>query len=265
MQIVRRSYRERYAIGPHDDARHLHMSSLHDPWQDGGVTTPGMLGARLWLDASDTSGSVVVTGSGISTWTDISGHGWSFIQNTDARRLPLHSAGIKGRKTAQGTAAPAQGVGTVSTMATMFSGATSASIYVVAKLTADLVANPFGTGWSTADTGDFLEFSDGKAYSGFAASTRNAGNSVGTGVLTSPFVWNTKSAANSFQININWAQNFLTATNTVTFGAAAPTIGNAGGNGYAGDIGEIVAFPFILSATQENALRSYFKAKWGTP
>ena len=59
--------RRRRAIGPHDDNRHPHMSSLHDPWQDGGIASPKQLpGIVDWWDSS-----LGVTQSGtVTAWVD---------------------------------------------------------------------------------------------------------------------------------------------------------------------------------------------------
>src|SRR6267142_5248069 len=49
--------------------------------------TPDILGADLfsWYDASDAT-KVIITGSGVSPWTDKSTHGNHATQNTDANR-----------------------------------------------------------------------------------------------------------------------------------------------------------------------------------
>src|SRR5258707_13734867 len=49
--------------------------------------TPDLLGADLfsWYDASDAT-KVIITGSGVSQWTDKSTHGNHAVQTTDANR-----------------------------------------------------------------------------------------------------------------------------------------------------------------------------------
>lgn len=88
MLIVPRSYRERGTrrlIGPRDDARHPHMSSLRDPWQDGGsgANPTQIAGMKFWVrgDAVSLDGS-----NNVQTMTDLSGNSVAFTQGTAASR-----------------------------------------------------------------------------------------------------------------------------------------------------------------------------------
>lgn len=80
-----RRWRRLGLVGPHDDSRHSHMSSLHDPWQDAApIWTPAKLpNLALWLRADL---GITLNGSKVSAWADQSGNANNFSQANGANQ-----------------------------------------------------------------------------------------------------------------------------------------------------------------------------------
>lgn len=230
--------------------------------------TPDLLeGLVIWLAADDPN--IQLNAGKVALWPDKSGHGNHFSQVTSALQPPfLSSGGINGGPSIQGTGASPLALNSLNTLQVIMQGATAGDRFVVAKLNGDGVADPLGISWGPFDNGSYFEFSDGKAYDGFCSSVRWAGNAVGAGVLTVPFVQEVQSTNGLFAIIYNGSVNFSTGANVfnLTSVTTKPALLSIGvGAPMLGELAEVITFNRILTGNERSQVLTYLNSKWGTP
>lgn len=224
-------------------------------WTPAKLSTP----LALWLRAD--------TGTGAS-WTDLSGDGRTPTQATGTAQPTFRPAGharaINGQPVVDFDGTSDYMDFGASAFAALTGGA---EVFLVGRRDADPPATadkaPLWTMGSSGDGGSLVPYTDGIVYEDFGSTARKvAGNP--TPSLASPFAYNVISVAGEFTVNINGAQLFTTATNTVGW-SATPRIGKTLTSAwfYQGVIAEVVMTVGKMSAADRTALRSYFQSRYG--
>lgn len=150
--------------------------------------------------------------------------------------------------------------------------ATSGEVFMLANTTvANTVASgyPFQFGGSATNTFQY-DFSDANVYDGFGTSLRRNWNpALGSPSrnVRLPLVYNIQSSPGNWTANFNSIQSFTNASNTVVFATSADNntyVGASSGAAFIGNVGEIVLYNRVLSATERQKVNSYLAIKYGT-
>jgi hypothetical protein len=242
------------------------------------VPTAPVAGYNLWLDAADTS-TITVSGNEVTQWTDRSVNAYAFTQGTSTNR-------------------PSSGTRTVNSLNVIdFDGSNDRLVSTAAASTWNFLHNPTGntTFWVflpdgsanfsvIAFTNEGSGVQNGFTFQYLANSPQDLYYSVTasstvcevSGALTTgsaalyTFKADTSNAtlANrlKFYKNNGAATGTSTASGTATTNNAAITLhigGKAGYTHFNGAIGEIIAYPSVLSDADRQKTRDYLIAKWG--
>lgn len=203
----------------------------------------------------------VVTGSGVSQWTDKSGNGRHASQSTDADRPQVTA--LAGQ-----TAMDFDGLDYWFTFAADFTGMTASEAFFICKNNHDPADNANRGGW-----GDFCSdgqdqhhpHTDGVIYDGFGSTARKSTGNP-SAALDSNHLYNVISTSSEWTANINGTQHYTTATNTVGW----PTAGNcmfgrsqSTTNHWEGQCAEIIIYDAKLSTADRDAIEAYVNARYG--
>jgi hypothetical protein len=266
------------------------------------VTPATFSGLQLWLDSSDagtlydatTGGSLVAADGAVARWEDKSGNGRHATQATSGNR-PLRKTAQQGGKDTLlwggnldiSLAVPS------STATFKFLHSENNTVFIVAK--AGLTENPNTTGFvldntarSSANVGYHIMYEDRSGVANdqmdvFVMRGANGDYTAKTGTNNNIFQANTYSVT-----SIAYAPSDGTASNRLairrnggtpvggnTFTSAVSTanatydlcIGNIAstrtGDGFLGNIAEIIIYNSALSNTDRAAVESYLMTKWG--
>ena len=227
----------------------------------GGVApfSPLDLGCNLWLDATDATTITEVSGD-VSQWDDKSGNGNDVTQTLSTDR-PSNGGTLNGNNVID------WGSATNRKRLILNRGANTDNwqdVYVVGK-------------WDAADT-TFPRFNG--LFSAFGSTGTASGigltGSPGTAYFFSGGVFYDNLFLNSLSISVN--QDVLGVSNTIAnafylsfsansaIGVDGISVGgerNNNSNGWQGVIGEVVAFPTKLNATDRATMNTYLTNKWG--
>ena len=203
----------------------------------------------------------------MTLWADKSGNGFDGVPA---------SGGVGGPSTGTRTInslnvldfVPEDGLNLFGTIRSTLQAAGAAEMFIVARNDHDPAASVNDSGHVIQLSGDtqvsHLPYTDGVVYEGFGTTARKTtGNPSAS--LTSPFIYNVRSASGSYVTEFNGAAHFSTATNTPGFTGFGFYIGYASANTrrYDGVIGEILIFDNVLSASDRAAIEAYLSDKWG--
>lgn len=237
--------------------------------------TPGY---SLWLDASDTS-TISVSGNEVTQWTDKSSNGYTFTQGTSTNR-------------------PSSGTRTVNSLNVIdFDGTNDFLSSTAAASTWNFLHNPTGntvfwvflpdttSNYSViAFTNEGSGVNNGFTFQYLASSPQNLYYSItsNTTVCDLSFALTTGAAAlYTFKADpanatladrLKYYKNNGAATGTNTSSGTATTNnayitlqlgGYTGFTHFNGAIGEIIAYPSILSDADREKTRDYLITKWG--
>lgn len=194
--------------------------------------------------------NITLNGSNVSQWSDISGNGHHFTQATGARQPPFNSSGVNGKGAVVGDGATLLFLQCIHTMSGIMGSATAGERFILAQMTADGNGFAWGINWGTGDNGSFFKFTDTKCYDGFGTTTRQTGNAVGAGLVTSPFVQDVQSGASAFSIAYNGTTNFTSGTNTISWPASFPTVISSATTSCPVKIRAVLAYSRILNTTE---------------
>lgn len=194
--------------------------------------------------------------SDATKWTPRTGTG-DCTQGTANLRPVITAGAIGGRPAYRLTNSPL-----THWLLPVLSSLTAAHMFVVVYPDADPGIGG-GTWWKLGNPGttDHTPFTDGVIYDSAGSTARKTvGNP--TPSLAAPHVYDVISVSGEWTANLDGAQLFTTATNTVGW-SATPTIGSTGNpmNGYVGDV---VIFDRKLT-TDLATVRARLKAWFGTP
>jgi len=204
---------------------------------------------------------VTLNGSDVSSWNDKSGNGRHAIQGTAALQPAFTASALNGLP----------GITFVASAGEFFtdsimSALTAAERFIVLRLTADPPVA--GTGlWrqSLLAAAPVIPFTDGIIYDDFGTTVRKTcGNP--TPSMATACLYNPRTAAGAWACDINGANLFTTATNTVGFSTGAATLGtNGSGNFLDGILVEDIMFSAVLTAPNRLALSNILRARYGVP
>lgn len=227
-------------------------------------------GLELWLDAQD-AGTITVTGSGVSSWTDKSGNSNDVGQATDADR-PTQST-VNGKNGI--TFAASDLLELASASVTGLDGP-DITVYVV-----------YSKEFTETDNWPGMVSRSNTAWtSGWRiAASSAAGTTIraSVGAYTTNFVDDLGSPASGgdawkvchmeFENTAPLLEMFLnnTTQGTDTTGSIVTTgldlvVGNGDNTGsyaFVGDIGEVIVYNKILTAEEKTTLHSYLQTQWG--
>jgi hypothetical protein len=243
-----------------------------------GVPTAPVAGYNLWLDAADTS-TITVSGNEVTQWTDRSANAYAFTQGTSTNR-------------------PSSGTRTVNGLNVIdFDGSNDRLVSTAAASTWNFLHNP------TGNTTFWVFLPDGTANNSVIAFTNEGqGNQPGfsfqylsnspqdllyfissnltvcdvpaaltTGVAAL-YTWKADTSNATLANRLKFYKDNGAATGTNTASATATTNnpavtfhigGKAGFTHFNGAIGEIIAYPSVLSDTDREKTRDYLITKWG--
>lgn len=222
--------------------------------------SPMSLGSELamWLRADTVTTSV----GAVSTWNDKSGNGRAPAATSPPTwRDAGHARCINGMPVVDWD-------GTDNRMdfaIDAFAALTAAEIFLVGRIDVDPPAAAGQTGlwrFGTAVNGDHFPYTDGNVYAEFGTTVRkNTGNP--TANLTSAFCLNVISVSGEWTMNINGAQHFTTATNTVGLPSAA-ILGayTAGSAKFDGVMAEVIMCSAKLSAANRALVKTYIASRY---
>lgn len=212
-------------------------------------------GLQAWFDASDASTFTYSSGTVVSQWNDKSGNNKHLTQGTVANQ-PTRSGTINSL-----ASVVFDGNDGMSNASSSFVASRTTSCFVVAKLTNTAAqkslfsseagqGNQFRTNSGTLET---LKATVAVLYSGGTPTLNTA--SVIAQILTGTTVRHRIDAVE------------VSGSNSTTFAATTSfQLGNRGtGEGWVGDIAELLFYDTTLSAGNITAVEAYLKAKWGTP
>jgi hypothetical protein len=223
--------------------------------------SPTDLGSQLalWLDADDASSFTFSSGSEVSQWNDKSGNSRHWTQSTVGNQPTRTSSAINGRAAVDFVAANSDYLLNSSQFAGSF---TASELYIVM----DLVAEVDQGIWNIGGGGETQWYTfSGDIYENFGSTARkNTGNPSAT--LTTPHIYNVRSASGVFSTHINGTQHYTTATNSVGWLADTYWLARNASNFYMnGYIAEVIWTNATLSAGDRTSTFDYLKNKWGTP
>lgn len=226
-----------------------------------GGALPVSTGLIAWYDASDTA-TVSTTGSNVTRWVDKSGMGNDAVAATGTvtyatgTQNGLNTVRFDGAATLR---APH------STTLNLTGG--GVSVIVVYRSTA------VNGGWAFVNKEDTWEVGEQGSGGGFTAAVR-AGCWAWVGAVAAPSgAWHTA----TFRYTPSWlftvdSGPVITASgpcsSTITPSTAGLTLGgrgNGAGPVLTGDLAEVLVFDRGLTDTENDQVRAYLTAKWGTP
>lgn len=226
----------------------------------------GVCGGGPWSPASvpgayvfsHADAGAAVTGSGVSRWDDLTGNGRHWTQGTDASRPPLVTSGFGGRN-----AIKFDGVADFLTGASL-AALTAGEVFLAVQAAADPgVAGKTGLWRMGVNAGSdaHYPFTDGVIYDDWGSSARKTTVNP-TPSLASPRIYNVISTATEWTSNLDGAQIFTTATNTITF-HATPWLGKGPAVFLDGWVRAIAIYSSKLSASDRASVLAWFKAFCG--
>jgi hypothetical protein len=237
--------------------------------------SPMSLSPALWLDATDLS-TITESSGAVSEWRD-KVRSRPFTQATAANQPTYESNGINGLASVKfdGTTDFLQGDASPSTI---LSGAVGATMFLVAKLSADpptvqgKTGTPYGWWGSPSGSGDndHYPFTDGNVYTQWARTNRvNSGNPALSLATTRTVVFTSTASAYNIFIDGGTA-HFTTATSTFGLNSTNLQIGRSSTSGssltflFDGLLGELIVYPRVLTRPQINTVARYLVGVWGT-
>jgi hypothetical protein len=247
-------------------------------WKLGGVTQQtGQLTAATFLLGSTnvtanfavgsyTNNNTYTSFATVSTWNDQSQNANHFSNATAATQPKWVPSWTAGGASVKGVAGFLQCAHTANA-SSMWSGAADGERFLAGQADADPSSGQNGAGgggsrWGTSGTSEYLGFSDGNIYDQFGTTVRKTISKT-AGILASPFIYESYSAASDYQAFVNGASVFTTATNTVGFGTSQPTLFlDNGGDQGTNQIGEVVAFNRKLTAIERVMVSEFLGRKF---
>lgn len=228
--------------------------------------TPIALGSNLlaWFKGDTNTGS---NGALIQTWTDQSSNNKNLTQVTSGLRPTLDTTGLNGMNVVDFDAATIQWF---DLPLSTFTGATSASVYLVIKIDNDPPGSTPKTGlWRTGHAANMTHFpfTDGNVYQDFTRSTVvNTGNP--TASLASWRIVGMHSVTNDWAMFVDGVSHFSTATSTFSVSLGSISVGRsddgAGNFVYLdGKIAEIYFTKAKQSSTEREKCEGYLAHRWG--
>jgi len=238
----------------------------------GGVTT----GLQHWLKVDNTAAA------SLSQWNDASGNNRHMAVATGStaptvtkNALNFNAVVNFDAVTGAFTKTAAQG------LQTFTSANTAAEVFGVVK-GADNASRGYPWDYGTASRGNHWLWSNNAIYEGFASTMRLGYDPVTKAIIEAktgatvtgsfnPFDWaiyNVRSAANNWGINVNSSTVAASATNTINFTYAASAgieIGSHGGLKWKGTMPEVALYNRVLTATERQQVETYFSLKFGMP
>ena len=232
-------------------------------------------GLQLWLDATTglfdaTSGGSAVTtdDSAVARWEDQSGNGRHFKQSINNNRPALKTSVQNSRNIIRFDAD-----NDFMEMDSAFSGLTSASYYVVLKISIDPPTQESKTGHPIhflygTDSGfsaSHYTWTDGNIYDNtMTTSRRTAGNP--TPSLANFHLYNVDASGSAWTNRLNKTQLTTFASNT--FSQNRKEIGRSLWSSapafyyFNGDLAEVVVYDSVLSSTNRGKVEDYLYSKW---
>ncbi len=234
-----------------------------------GTLTPSLPvtnGLVAWHDAQAITGNV--EGDALMAWADGSGSSnpLSSVGTTNPLyRDGAHADHINGHPCVR---IVADATCYLQYASYILSGASAGEIFAVLKNDADPAASAGRSGlWAFSQSNFDVHhpYTDGKIYEAFGRASRvDCGNPAPS--LAAMHVYNVLSRSGEWTVNLNGAQLYTTATNTVSFLSSGifPRIGRSQGSSYnyAGLIGEVLVFNRALTAQERTEVYNYLAAKW---
>lgn len=218
-----------------------------------------VIGCALWLDGDDATTFTYSSGDLVSQWADKSG---SVRHFGNTANYPTRVTGVvNGKAVVRFTRAGA----TYLHRANFASAFTAGEMFVVVSITTDPPVVYADTGlWKMSGSASNSHFPwvDGIVYDAWGTDVRK--DTVNpTPALTSPRLYNVRSASGAWSNHLDGTQLFSTATNTVSFGSADMWIGQSQGTYYLnGDIAEVIMYDNVIAAGDRTKVHDYIAAKY---
>ncbi len=220
-----------------------------------GSSGPGGVGDatinHFWLTADSLTG--FVNGNSVTTWNDISGNG----NNVNASSTPTYatSTSFNGKPAVRFANGDRYNLGNLSAF-------TSGEVFIVVEADEDPATNgDNGEIWDMGETSRALyPNTNGNLYEDFGTNSRK--DNIAVDALNQPRVYNVRSAANDYEINLGGTSIFSTSTNTVSFENNAILGREGNGGGFDGDIAEFILYNQTLNTAQRNIINNYLGAKY---
>ncbi len=229
-----------------------------------GFNPKSISGLSLWLDATDSSSTLLDTG--VVTWTDKSGNGRDFTQTTGNNQPTVST--LNGRRALAFNGTSTQMTRDIAH--TAICDASGAAAFVVFQPSSDTTYSVLHVGGSTQHRD---RFSDGNSYTGTFRNPRSSGIMNGklptnaAAIMTHHVV---HQVAHVIRVNrvqeqsdvlgssstfTNWRS---LGTNTFRIGVGADVL-----DFFSGVIGEILIFGTALTAARVVQVETYLSKKWG--
>jgi len=226
---------------------------------------PGVLGGvgyipksisslRLWVAADFITG--LSDGTGVETWSDLSGNGYHATQATEALRPIYKTNIINGKPVLRFASGQFLGITGYPT-----SDAAGTGIMVI-----DLPADPpalDNAPWhfSSSALGILLPRTTGNYYDSFGTTNRyDSGNP--TISMANPTIYCVQTQLNSWINYLNNGENYASVSNTVGW-TATPWIGKTHEGRYmTGDIAELIIYGKWLSVAEKLKIHQYLATKY---
>lgn len=216
-------------------------------------------GCVLWL-RSDLG---ITIATGVSQWNDQSGKSNNASQSTSGQQPAYVTRDINGYPSISSNASagtyltfsshPANGIITTSAAERIFVGE-NASDPPGGASTGDCES-----AWGTSGQASNIPFTDGNIYEGFATTVRK--NAITHSAnMANPYIFDSYSQANDWQLFLNGTNIFSTATNTFGVSSAAPVIV---GNVATMKCCEYIVFNRVLTSNERTELTRYLGARYG--
>lgn len=207
--------------------------------------------------------SVVKTGTTVTGWTDLSGHGHTWA--AAAGKEPTYQAtggpgSVPDVRFASGKV--------MSLGSSPFAALTAGHIYVVWKFDNAVSGSGSNGAWmldSDTANGNYIPFSDGKIYDGFGSTARKATAAAPNPAVTSWHVYEAISTSTEWTVQQNNVQIYTTATNTVGWPATAFLGGNSATPDISmvGDIAMVLLLDHKASAAEDTAIHAFTTDAFG--
>ena len=216
----------------------------------GGVAMP-LTGIRLWLKAD----AIASTGP-VGTWLDQSGNRNHGTQLNAVFQPQVIANALNGRPVVR-----FDGANDVFNLSpAMMAGATEGEVLVVLKTAAAALPGDNGLWYFGGTDGNYYPLTDGTTIETFGTTVAYTGP-VPAQPLNQYHLYNVSAQAGAWMSSLNGVPYVVQSTNTVTFGASAPTLGR-GHNFFSGDIAEIIVYDHALSATERETAERYFNQRY---